>query len=195
MSNGTSQFIGTAGQYYVAYGLEARQIHAALTIGNALGVDVLAAKDDGSRMLSIQVKTARNATKRSYGDDGYNWDVGKSAVGKFSESLWYAFVDMEGTGFKPSVYFVPSRWVGLFVEPAFTRKLFFLRKSVADKVRNNWDFVNRYLDGDVEMATWANSLDPDFRWWGSKDGCSSAEIEECIKNGVRWNANGSPKDN
>jgi len=32
MAKGRSQFVGTAGQYYVSYGLAVRQIHAGITV-------------------------------------------------------------------------------------------------------------------------------------------------------------------
>lgn len=185
MATAKAQFIGATGQFYVAYGLSARQIHATITIGNATGVDILCALPDGSASLSIQVKTASDAAKNMYGETGFNWDVGAAAAGKISPNLWYAFVDLKGSGEGsiPDVYFVPSRWVGMFVEKTWSRKLFYLKTAVAEKVANNWDMVERFLNGDKEAQKWANSLDPDFRWWGSKDGMTSAELEEALQSG------------
>ena len=185
MANAKSQFVGATGQYYVAYGLSLRWLHATITIGNAMGVDILCANSDGSRSMSIQVKTSSYAAKNSYGEIGFNWDVGLAAAGKFSPSLWYAFVDLLGNSQTtiPNVYFVPSKWVGMFVEKTWSRKLFYLKKSVADKITNNWEMVKRFLDGDPEVEKWANSLDPDFRWWGSKDKLTSAQLEETLQNG------------
>ena len=73
-----SQFTGTAGEFYVAYQLTKREIHAAITLGNAAHVDILASSADGKRSLSIQVKTSNNAYRRKrYGYEGFEWDVNK----------------------------------------------------------------------------------------------------------------------
>ena len=188
MAKGRSQFTGAAGQFFVAYGLTVREIHASQTIGNAPSIDIMAANSIGSKMLSIQVKTARWAGRRAYGHDGFNWDVGANAIGKYTEAFWYAFVDLkEGkSGFNPDVYFIPSRWVGTFVEAGFSRAIFFLEQKVADKIRNNWHFVQQYLDGNPAIVAWANSLDEDFAWWGTKGEYTTAELEEIIKAGRRW---------
>ena len=88
IDNCKSQFIGATGQYYVAYGLSSRWLHATITLGNAMGVDILCANANGTSSLSIQVKTANNVAKNSYGETGFNWDVGASAAGKISTNLW-----------------------------------------------------------------------------------------------------------
>lgn len=185
MGNAKSQFVGATGQYYVAYGLSARWLHATITLGNAMGVDILCANPDGSRSMAIQVKTSSYAAKNSYGEVGFNWDVGLAAAGKFSPNLWYAFVDLLGNNetIMPNVYFVPSKWVGMFVERTWSRGIFYLKKSVADKITNNWETVRGFLDGNRNVEKWTNSLDPDFRWWGSKDKYTSAQLEEALQNG------------
>ena len=190
MATGRLQFTGAAGQFFVAYGLAAREIHASLTNGNSPSVDIMAANEAGSKLLSIQVKTARWAGKRAYGHDGFNWDVGFHATGKYSKSYWYAFVDLKegNSNFSPDVYFVPSRWVGIFVEAGFSRAIFFLVKEVADKIRNNWDFVRGYLNEDPRIIEWANALNPQLVWWGTKGKYSSNELEEIIKDGKRWDS-------
>ena len=48
---GRSQFIGSAGQYHVAYCLTVRGIHAAITLGNVPDVDIVAASNDGSKLF------------------------------------------------------------------------------------------------------------------------------------------------
>ena len=58
---GRNQFVGSAGQYYVAYSLTVRGIHAAITVGNVPSVDLIASSFDGSKTLAVQVKTARRA--------------------------------------------------------------------------------------------------------------------------------------
>ena len=72
MATGKSQFVGTAGQFFVSYGLSVREINAAITLGNAPSVDLMASSADGKKTISIQVKTSRNAYRRNrYGFEGY----------------------------------------------------------------------------------------------------------------------------
>jgi len=135
MAIGASQFTGTAGQYYVSYGLAVRNIHASLTVGNAPSVDILAASPNGERALSIQVKTSQNAYRKCrWGREGHEWDAGGSVIGKCYPNLWYAFVDLrnDGKGWCPEVFFVPSFWVGQFVKEDFSRKLYFLPSTADD---------------------------------------------------------------
>ena len=170
MGTGRSQFIGNAGQFYIAYGLSVRNINASITIGNAPSVDIIASSDDGRKSLSIQVKTSRNAYRPNhYGHAGYEWDVGASVIGKHSESFWYALVDLceKKTGWEPRVFFVPSRWIADFVKPTFTRKRYYLAgkkdlQSVKDLTLDRWDLVSKYLKGDKEAINWANNYPEDM---------------------------------
>jgi len=123
-TRGRSQFVGAAGQHFVAYCLSVRGIHAAITLGNVpdvdVDVDVVIAKPDGSIALSIQVKTSRWAYRPNrYGKERCEWDVGGSAVNRWSENLWYSFVDFQEEGnppsWKPRVFIVPSLWVAKYV--------------------------------------------------------------------------------
>lgn len=160
MALGKSQFIGTAGQYYVSYGLAVREIHASLTVGNAPSVDILVASPSGERSLSLQVKTSRNAYRSNrYGREGSEWDVGGSAIDKCHENLWYAFVDLHefSDGWAPEVYFVPSYWVGKFVKQSFSRKMYFLPSTAYDISREKWGYVKSYLTGVPEISQWATS--------------------------------------
>ena len=156
---GRSQFIGTSGQFYVAYALAVRQIHASITHGNAPSVDILAGSSDGKRSLSIQVKTARSAYRhKRYGHEGFEWDVNVGVIGNYSESFWYALVDLQedNNTWSPRVFFVPSRWVAEFVKPGFSRYMYFLPKTKESDTLERWDLVDGYLDGDVDAINWAN---------------------------------------
>ena len=91
-----SQFAGAAGQYHVTYCLSVRNIHAAITLSNAPDIDVLASNIDGSRLLSIQVKTSRRAYRKNrYGFEVCEWDVNARIIDRGSPSLWFAFVDLQ----------------------------------------------------------------------------------------------------
>lgn len=165
MGRGRDQFVGAAGQYYLAYGLSIRQLNTGLTLGNAPSVDVIASAGDGlGNGLKFQVKTSRNAHRRNrYGREGYEWDVGKAVIGKHSESFWYAFIDLRESlqggcpCWNPCVFFVPSRWVAEFVKADFSRFVFFLPVTAAEITNERWDIVNGYLANDAESIKWANA--------------------------------------
>jgi hypothetical protein len=138
MSTGHSQFVGTAGQFYLAYSLSIRNINASITLGNAPSVDVIASSDDGRYSLNIQVKTSRNAYRNNrYGHPGYEWDVGSSVIGKYRESFWYALIDLKekNNSWNPKVFFIPSRWIAEFVKPNFSRKMYYL-SSIKDDFKS-----------------------------------------------------------
>ena len=173
MSIGKTQFIGAAGQYYVAYNLSVREINAAMTLGNAPSVDILASSADGKRTVSIQVKTSRNAYRTNrYGREGYEWDVNKGVIGKYYESFWYAFVNLQeqgnGNEWKPEIFFVPSRWVAEFVKEDFSRYMYFLPMTAKELTYERWDILTAYLRGDQEAIEWANSWPQDrLVKWGN----------------------------
>jgi hypothetical protein len=56
-----SNFIAATGTYYVMACLSRECIHAACTFGNAPSVDIMASSVDGSKTISIQVKTSSYA--------------------------------------------------------------------------------------------------------------------------------------
>lgn len=160
MATGKSQFVGTAGQFFVAYNLSIREINAAITLGNAPSVDLMASSADGKRTISIQVKTSRNAYRQNrYGSEGYEWDVNKGVIGKYHESFWYAFVDLrEGEDtWNPQTFFVPSRWVAEFVKDNWSRFMYFLPATVKDLTLERWDLFSAYLNGEQGAIEWANS--------------------------------------
>ena len=160
MAKGQSQFIGAAGQFYLAYGLAVRQINASLTLGNAPSVDVLASSPNGLHTLSFQVKTSRWAyRKKHYGSEGFEWNVNAGVIGNYRDSFWYAFIDLQESkeGWNPKVFFVPSRWVAEFVKPDFTRYLYFLPTTVQDLTLERWDMVKGFLSGDKNAVDWANA--------------------------------------
>ena len=172
MAQGRSQFVGAAGQYFLAYGLAIRQINASVTLGNAPSVDVIAASSDGKYSLAFQVKTSRNAYRRSrYGNEGFEWDVGAAVIGKHREGFWYAFIDLceRDTNVRsPQIHFVPSRWVAEFVKPRWSRFMYFLPKSAEDLTCERWDLVQGYLAGGLAAIEWANNW-PEARLvkWGT----------------------------
>ena len=171
MAKGKSQFIGAAGQFYLAYGLAVREINASLTLGNAPSVDVLASSSDGCKSLSFQVKTSRNAYRRNrYGREGYEWDVGASVIGKYRDSFWYVFIDLQedNEGWSPLTFFVPSLWVANFVKSGWSRYMYFLPTTAKDLTYERWDLVKSFLAGEKIATDWANDWPEDkLVKWGT----------------------------
>ena len=163
-----SQFAGSAGQYHVAYCLSVRNIHAAITLGNAPDIDVLASNIDGSRLLSIQVKTSRRAYRKNrYGFEVCEWDVNAGIIDRGSPSLWFAFVDLqENEGvWNPRTFIVPSMWVASFVKPDWSRKMYMLVSSLWEECDGRWDRVTRYLAGnDAEIEEWCATVPSRASW-------------------------------
>ena len=197
MATGRSQFVGAAGQYFVSYGLAVRQIHASLTVGNAPSVDILAASALGQNSLSIQVKTSRNAYRGCrYGREGHEWDVGTSVIDKCHVNLWFALVDLrEGDScWNPEVFFVPSFWVGQFVKQDFSRKLYFLPSTADDISKERWDYVSRYLSGDLDVAAWATTWPEEklVRWGQPAEPCAPLGASTAAPSGNSGVAQGPP---
>ena len=172
MGRGRSQFVGTAGQYYVAYCLSIREKHAVTTMGNAPDVDIIVAAPNGSKTLSIQVKTSRYAHRPNrYGYELREWDVGPSAPDLAHENLWYAFVDLqeeetqETHRWKPMVFLVPSRWVANFVQKDWSRKMFLLRREAWPLCEEKWERIDAYFRDDEERLNWCRNVPEEVKDW------------------------------
>lgn len=166
MAKSIQQFVGTAGTYFVAHCLSVRQLHAAITLGNAPGVDIIAARADGSNALSIQVKSRWAGCRcRWYRHEVWQWDVGRGAVGRSSERLLYAFVDYaESESTHPSVFLVPSKWVAETVGADWSRFIFPLRVECEKLTRERWDLLQGLLDSQSEAVAWASAVPPEARF-------------------------------
>jgi len=164
---GRSQFIGSAGQYYLAYCLTVRGFHAAITLGNVPNVDIVVASPDGSRLLAVQVKTSRWAYRPNrYGYEMREWDVGASAVGRSAEGLWYAFIDLQEADDQrsPIVYFVPSVWVSNMVKHDWSRKMYMLRSVLWPDCEERWDRISAYLDNESKTIAWCQTVPGQAQW-------------------------------
>jgi hypothetical protein len=111
-------FTGTAGVYYVMYELASRGFHASCTHGNAPYLDILVSSEDGERMLAVQVKTAKHATRhRGRGKDRkptyLDFRMGHKAGKLNKANVLCAFVDLniDSVSKEVVVYLVPSKWL------------------------------------------------------------------------------------
>ncbi len=105
---------GISGEYYVAAELTKRGYVASLTSKNTKAIDLLASNQDGSKVVSIQVKTARN---------GKSFTLGQKDEELFDNgSLFYIFVNLNITTKRDTIeygqieyYIVPMRKVKNYI--------------------------------------------------------------------------------
>ncbi|MDZ4733514.1 MAG: hypothetical protein SGJ16_08000 [Nitrospirota bacterium] len=102
-----SILVGVSGEYFVAAELSRRGYIASITLRNTRGIDILAANADATRSVSIQVKTNRQKKKE--------WMLSQKAEGYQSKSLFYVFVNLNGSNQRPDYHVVPSKDVARFV--------------------------------------------------------------------------------
>lgn len=99
--------VGVAGEYFVAAELSIRGHLAAVTLRNSRGVDIIASSADGSRSVSIQVKTSRGG--------GPKWILTKKSESFKGKDHYYVFVTLNGPDCRPDYYVVPSQDVADFI--------------------------------------------------------------------------------
>lgn len=98
-----STLVGVAGEYLVAGELSLRGYIASITLRNSRGIDIIASNSDGSKSVSIQVKTNS--------DGGKSWILNKKSEEFFSDNHYYIFVALGNIHERPSFHVVPSKKV------------------------------------------------------------------------------------
>jgi hypothetical protein len=126
MSELTRSLIGIAGTHFVAGELSQRGFIATLTTRNTRGIDVLVSKLDGSKSVSIQVKTSSAKQRENF---TRSWSMEKKDENIFSDYLFYVFVDLKTNNEKPDYYVVKSKTVAEYVK---TTHKDYLAKSGGD---------------------------------------------------------------
>ena len=91
---------GVAGQYFVAAELSRRGIVATITLRCTQGIDILAARVDGSKTIGIQVKTNQGGKQE--------WLLNQKCETLRGEDLFYVFVNLNGATNEPTFHIVPS---------------------------------------------------------------------------------------
>lgn len=102
-----SGLVGVTGEYFVAAELSARGHIASITLRNSRGIDILASSADGTKSISIQVKT--NSGGKPV------WLLNKKAESYYAENHFYVFVTLHSLGTRPDFHIVPSNVVAGFV--------------------------------------------------------------------------------
>ncbi|MCZ7556005.1 MAG: hypothetical protein M5R41_06340 [Bacteroidia bacterium] len=118
MPKSDTQMVATAGEHFVAFRLAQLGFVVAMPRLNSPAVDLMASSFDGSKMVTIQVKTASWAERtRGRGKDKrldhVEFPLGHKAASRSDPNYFYAFVDLRGmnTHTTPTVYIVPSEHI------------------------------------------------------------------------------------
>jgi hypothetical protein len=98
---------GVAGEYFVAAELSLRGILSTITLRNSRGIDIIASNSDGSRAVSIQVKTNQNRQSK--------WILTKKSESFSADDYYYVFVTLNNIGQRPDFYVVPSLVVSQYI--------------------------------------------------------------------------------
>jgi len=149
----SKSLVGIAGAYFVAAELSQQGYIATVTSRNTEGIDVLASSSDGSKTVSIQVKTSGSEQRKSF---SRSWILQKKHENIFSDNLFYVFVDLKLGNEKPDFYVVSSEVVAKYIKKSHADWLKTLSKSgkrhrdnpmrlfeinddsIASKYLNNW---------------------------------------------------------
>jgi len=118
--------VGIAGAYFVAAELSQQGYIATVTSRNTEGIDLLASNFNGSKSVTIQVKTSGPEQRKSF---SRSWILQRKHEDIFSENFFYVFVDLKPENQKPDFYIVPSGIVAKYVKETHKKWLNTLSKS------------------------------------------------------------------
>ena len=150
----TSQLTGVVGVHYVAAFLAYLGFHAVPTTRNIAGPDLLVSTLNGSRGISIQVKTTAWAMRtRGRGEKKlphhYEWDIGWSSAKSDRPNLFFALVDPKEFQELPDVFLVPSRTIFRYFEggdpETWRRARYHPEIHEIEQYKNNWDSLKEAL--------------------------------------------------
>jgi len=136
--------VGVAGEYLVAGELSLRGYIASITLRNSRGIDIIASNPDGTKSISIQVKTNSSGNSR--------WLLNKKCEDFYSKSHVYVFVALKDLGERPDFYIVPSKVVA---EYAKHRHMNWLSRKKRDGTERKDSSMRAFLDDNkVYLEKW-----------------------------------------
>ncbi len=149
-----SQLTGVSGVHYVVARLAYLGFHAVPTTRNVAGPDLLVSTLDGSRGVSIQVKTTAWAMRtRGRGvkkaPHHYEWDIGWNSARINHLNLWFALVDLRNFEESPDVFLVPSKVIFEYFEggdpETWIRARYHPKIDEMKSYKNNWTLLEQAL--------------------------------------------------
>ncbi|MCB1755613.1 MAG: aspartate ammonia-lyase [Gammaproteobacteria bacterium] len=139
-----SQLVGVAGEYLVAGELSLRGHIASITLRNSRGIDIIASNSDGSKSITIQVKTNSSG--------GKNWILTKKSETFFSENHFYVFVSLGSIGQRPKFHIVPSKVVANSISAGHASWLSGTKKNGGKRKDSN---IRKFSDNSEQyLETW-----------------------------------------
>jgi hypothetical protein len=151
---------GCAGEHFVAYRLSAMGYVVALTRSGSPSVDLMVGTPDGKKAVTIQVKTATEASythKRNPEKDYWTWRVGTKAKEPGGKPPFYAFVDLRAGEEEPSkfskskqampdVFIIPADEVANTCQKQEVSEGWFWReRKDMEKWHEAWDLIKKCL--------------------------------------------------
>jgi hypothetical protein len=149
-----SQLTGVAGVHFVASYLSYLGYHSVPTTRNVQGPDLLVSNLDGSRLLSVQVKTTIWAKRtRGRGEEKephhYEWEIGWGSAKLNHPNLFFALVDLRNFEDLPDVFILPSRVIFAYFKggdpTTWTRARYHPLIASVERYKNNWGVLRRAL--------------------------------------------------
>ena len=149
-------FISAAGTSLVMSKLAINEIHASCTFGNAPIVDIIACSADGTKSITIQVKTAFEPKRtRGRGKEKklhhLEFTLGHKAAKYNSENLFFAFVDLDQEWNEipnPTIYIIPSNFIYNYHKD-WADDVSWLRFhpeiNEIEEFKENWEIIKRAL--------------------------------------------------
>jgi hypothetical protein len=148
------QLTGVAGVHLVAARLSYLGYHAVPTTRNVRGPDLLVSNADGSKGVTLQVKTTAWAMRtRGRGDQKkphhYEWDIGWGSAKVRSPRLLFALVDLKDFESLPDVFIVPSRLIYEYFKggdaTTLPRARYHPKVEDIEEYKNAWDSLGKAL--------------------------------------------------
>jgi hypothetical protein len=138
---------GAAGAYYVAYRLSALGYAVGLTTYGTRAIDLIVAKPDTGKSITIQTKTMQKSFVQSRKWGPYwKWPVGKSQRLP-QESYFYAFVDLKNDPVQtPDVFIVPSAELPPLLEEYPNMTFCVIYEKDRQKYYDRWDIFKSALE-------------------------------------------------
>ena len=145
-----SSLTGTAGEHFVVYQLSCLGLVATLPRAGTKGVDILVTNTQGSKSLTIQVKTTDYAVRKrgkKKVPTELQFPLGRKSAKLNNANLFFAFFDLrslEKLNEQPDVYVVPSKVVHGWCKSWMDKvKLVRLHRRIEEMepYKNNWNPV------------------------------------------------------
>lgn len=137
-----STLVGVAGEYLVAAELSLRGYIASITLRNSRGIDIIASRADGTKSVSVQVKTSKGKKP--------SWILSKKSEGFCSKSHFYVFVLLKTLGTRPDFFVVPSIDVSKYISTTHREWLKGLKRDGTERQDSNMrkfdDSEGQYLE-------------------------------------------------